>query len=43
MEVLHPHAMFAGLLATISYDHTVLLDFLISNETNFLCYLLRYP
>lgn len=38
----NPHALFVSLLNFISFDHSVLLDFLISPETCFLSYLLLY-
>jgi len=41
-ENLHPHVLFNQFLHSLSYDHSVLLDFLISNETDFLGYLLQY-
>jgi hypothetical protein len=41
-SVLHPHLLFTHFLASISYDYSVLLDFLISNETQFLPYFLFY-
>jgi hypothetical protein len=39
---LNAHVLFAKLLISISYDYQVLLDWLISNETNFLAYLVKY-
>lgn len=38
----HPHSIFFQLLLFVCFDHQVLLDFLISNETNFLEYLTSY-
>lgn len=38
----HPHQMFHGFLESIGFDHQLLLDFLISNETVFIEYLLQY-
>lgn len=38
----NPHCHFLLLLQSISFDHSVLLDFLISSETCFLHYLVRY-
>ncbi|XP_030620960.1 protein Lines homolog 1 [Chanos chanos] len=38
----NPHCHFALLLKSVSFDHTVLLDFLISSETCFLEYCVRY-
>lgn len=39
---LNPHLVFQGFLEIFNYDHSVLLDFLISSETNFLDYLWHY-
>lgn len=39
---LSPHALFGALLRSFGYDHSVLLDFLIGDETCFLEYLLLY-
>lgn len=39
---LNPHTSFIAFLNTICFDHTVLLDLLVSNETCFLLYILRY-
>lgn len=39
LSALHPFSLFYRLLAALSFDHSSLLDFLISNETNFLTYL----
>jgi len=39
---IHPHRVFREFLKCISSDHTVLLDFLISDDTNFLTFLLQY-
>jgi len=41
-EPWHPHRMFICFLKHIGFDHLVLIDFLISNETNFVEYLLQY-
>lgn len=38
----NPHCHFTLLLRSLSFDHTVLLDFLISNETCFLEYCVLY-
>uniref|UniRef100_A0A3Q1FLI0 Lines homolog 1 n=1 Tax=Acanthochromis polyacanthus TaxID=80966 RepID=A0A3Q1FLI0_9TELE len=38
----NPHCHFVLLLQSISFDHSILLDFLISVETCFLEYVLRY-
>ncbi|NXA36232.1 LINES protein, partial [Eudromia elegans] len=38
----NPHCIFLFLLKSIAFDSTVLLDFLISSETCFLEYLVRY-
>nr|XP_055043161.1 protein Lines homolog 1 [Misgurnus anguillicaudatus] len=38
----NPHCHFIILLRSLSFDHTVLLDFLISTETCFLEYCVRY-
>ncbi|XP_037549247.1 protein Lines homolog 1 [Nematolebias whitei] len=38
----NPHCHFVLLLQSFSFDHTVLLDFLISSETCFLEYFVRY-
>jgi len=42
IESLHPHLMFLEILNNIGYDDSVLLDFLISSETEFLPYFTRY-
>ncbi|CAL4173106.1 unnamed protein product [Meganyctiphanes norvegica] len=39
---VNPHTTFLIFLETIIFDHDVLLDLLVSNETSFLLYLLRY-
>ncbi|XP_076053226.1 protein lines homolog [Oratosquilla oratoria] len=39
---VNPHTTFMVFLDTICHDHDVLLDLLVSNETSFLLYLLRY-
>ncbi|XP_014666579.1 PREDICTED: uncharacterized protein LOC106808390 isoform X2 [Priapulus caudatus] len=41
-DAMSPHIIFSQFLEMISFDHQVLLDLLISNETNFLEYLTRY-
>ncbi|KAF7199437.1 protein Lines homolog 1 [Nothobranchius furzeri] len=38
----NPHCHFVLLLQSISFDHSILLDFLISSETCFLKYFVRY-
>ncbi|XP_029946110.1 protein Lines homolog 1 isoform X1 [Salarias fasciatus] len=38
----NPHCHFVLLLHSVSFDHSILLDFLISSETCFLEYLVRY-
>uniref|UniRef100_UPI0037E99315 protein Lines homolog 1 isoform X2 n=1 Tax=Semicossyphus pulcher TaxID=241346 RepID=UPI0037E99315 len=38
----NPHCIFLLLLQSISFDHSILLDFLISTETCFLEFLVRY-
>ncbi|KAA0722803.1 Protein Lines -like protein 1 [Triplophysa tibetana] len=38
----NPHCHFISFIRSISFDHTVLLDFLISTETCFLEYCVRY-
>ncbi|XP_072889084.1 protein Lines homolog 1 isoform X2 [Hemitrygon akajei] len=38
----NPHSIFLLLLQNLAFDHRVLLDFLISSETCFLEYLVRY-
>ncbi|XP_068427837.1 protein Lines homolog 1 [Clinocottus analis] len=38
----NPHCLFLLLLQSVSFDHSILLDFLISSETCFLEYLVRY-
>lgn len=40
-QELEPSVLFAGLVKWVVFDHSVLLDFLISSETKFLEYLLR--
>jgi hypothetical protein len=42
MESIEPHSLFLRLLETICWDHTTLLDFVMSPETCFLLYLTRY-
>jgi hypothetical protein len=42
LSTLNPHVMFHELLTVVDFDHNVLLDFLVSNETDFLLYLLQY-
>ncbi|KAK7930486.1 hypothetical protein WMY93_006881 [Mugilogobius chulae] len=39
---LNPHCHFLLLLRSLAFDHRVLLDFLISTETCFLEYFVRY-
>ncbi|CAG0921332.1 unnamed protein product, partial [Notodromas monacha] len=39
---LCPHGSFKALLETLGYDSAVLLDYLVSDDTYFLLYLLRY-
>lgn len=39
---LSPHKIFLSLLHSLGYDHSILIDFLISNETNLLLYFLTY-
>ena len=39
---INPHIMFTEFLAVLHYDHTVLLDFLVSCETAFLEYMMGY-
>ncbi|XP_068131204.1 protein Lines homolog 1 [Hyperolius riggenbachi] len=39
---INPHCIFLYLLSSVSFDSSVLLDFLISSETCFLEYLVRY-
>lgn len=39
---LNRHVLFVKLLKSVSFDYEVLIDWLISNETNFLLYFLRY-
>jgi predicted component of type VI protein secretion system len=39
--VLDPYALFYSFIASVQFDHSVLLDFLISSETRFLAYLLH--
>jgi len=34
--------MFHEFLTVVDFDHNVLLDFLVNNETDFLLYLLQY-
>jgi hypothetical protein len=41
LENLHPIRMFLEFAVTIGFDHSVLLDFLISSETDFLAYFTR--
>ncbi|RXM95547.1 Ceramide synthase 2 [Acipenser ruthenus] len=38
----NPHCMFFLFLSSVAFDHTVLLDFLISTETCFLEYFVKY-
>lgn len=39
---LNSHVLFAKLCSSVSFDYQILLDWLISNETNFLIYFLKY-
>ena len=39
---LNSHFLFIKLLISISFDYQVMIDWLISNETNFLLYLVKY-
>ena len=41
LDTFHPVDGFDCLMLNISYDHSVILDFLLSNETCFLLYFLR--
>ena len=41
-DMIDPVQGFEGLVQTVSNDHSVLLDFLVSNETCFLLYFLRF-
>jgi hypothetical protein len=41
-ESLNPHIIFMEFLTSVNYDHSLLLDFLISNETHFLPYFYNY-
>ena len=41
-NTLNSHDFFMEFLISINYDHSLLLDFLISNETHFLPYFLNY-
>ncbi|PIK46372.1 hypothetical protein BSL78_16767 [Apostichopus japonicus] len=41
-HLLCPHLLFWNYLKLLDFDHSVLLDFLISSETNFLQYLTAY-
>lgn len=40
--LMDPHIIFYNFLKKIHFDYSVLLDFLVSNETNFLLYFLTY-
>lgn len=42
LEQLSPHAVFIGFLQVVGFDHLLLLDLLIGNETSFLAYLCQY-
>ncbi|XP_072021980.1 protein Lines homolog 1-like [Amphiura filiformis] len=42
MDLLNPHVIFIEFLDTVTFDPNLLLDLLISNETCFLLYLVRY-
>jgi hypothetical protein len=39
---ISPHSSFRAFLSTLAFDSTVLLDYLVSDDTYFLLYLLRY-
>jgi hypothetical protein len=39
---LNAHVLFFKLIKSISFDYEIILDWLLSNETNFLTYLVRY-
>ena len=39
---LNPHRFFLEFLSSVNYDHSLLLDYLISNETHFLQYFFNY-
>ena len=39
---INPHHLFLSFLQTVCFDHSVLLDFLVSSETVFLTYLVSY-
>ena len=39
---VNPHTTYLVFLECVYHDHDVLLDLLVSNETHFLLYLLRY-
>eukprot|EP01118_Nematostelium_gracile_P000601 TRINITY_DN1065_c0_g1_i2.p1 TRINITY_DN1065_c0_g1~~TRINITY_DN1065_c0_g1_i2.p1 ORF type:complete len:281 (-),score=53.10 TRINITY_DN1065_c0_g1_i2:10-774(-) len=39
---LYPHKVFSGFLKCIESDHLVMMDFLLSDDTEFLSFLLRY-
>ncbi|XP_069768238.1 protein Lines homolog 1 isoform X2 [Narcine bancroftii] len=41
-QCFNPHCIFLQLLQSVAFDHCVLLDFLISTETCFLEYLVKY-
>lgn len=42
LSTLNPHLIFQAFLKVVGFDHSVLLDFLISSETVFLEYLMQY-
>ena len=42
MFLASPHLLFVKLLQNLSFDSSVLLDWLTSNETQFLLYFLKY-
>jgi hypothetical protein len=41
-SVLLPEKLFSKFLSSVGFDETLLLDYLVSNETNFLTYFLKY-
>ncbi|XP_072166945.1 uncharacterized protein [Diadema setosum] len=41
-SMLHPHAIFLSFLDHITHDHSILLDLVISTETEFLEYFVRF-
>ena len=42
LQQLNPHLLFMAFVQSIEFDHSVLLDLLISSETRFLEYILEY-